>query len=50
VGNTTLVQKEDFGGLLAFLVSPGWSMAKQTQANFEDFNVRIKEAVEKSGI
>jgi len=48
-GNTTLVQKEDFGGPLSFLVRPGWSLAKQTQANFEVFNKDLKAAAEKMG-
>jgi len=44
---TTLVQKEDFSGLLSFLQRPGWKFAIQTQGNFEKLNQDIKAAAEK---
>ncbi|KAF2269166.1 hypothetical protein CC78DRAFT_453870 [Lojkania enalia] len=46
-GGTTLVQKEDFSGLLSFLVGPGWSFAKKTEGNFARLNKDLKAESEK---
>ncbi|KAF2113269.1 hypothetical protein BDV96DRAFT_601448 [Lophiotrema nucula] len=48
-GGTTLVQKEDFSGLLSFLVAPGWSQGKKTAANFSAFNEAVKKEAERLG-
>ncbi|KAH8660547.1 hypothetical protein BX600DRAFT_438760 [Xylariales sp. PMI_506] len=47
-GGTTLVQGENFRGLLAFLMSPTWSFSKNTLAEFETLNVDLKAEVEKT--
>ncbi|RYP26548.1 hypothetical protein DL768_011688 [Monosporascus sp. mg162] len=46
-GGTTLVQKEDFTGLLAFMMRPGWRMEKQSRENFNALNRDLKAAAEK---
>lgn len=45
-GHTTLVQGEEFTGLLAFTQGQSWSMGRSTKANFEAFNRDIKARVE----
>ncbi|KAI9719966.1 MAG: hypothetical protein M1828_006004 [Chrysothrix sp. TS-e1954] len=47
-GHTTLVQQEEFSGMLSFLVGPTWSGGKETTANFEGFNGELKARVEGS--
>ncbi|KAK0703084.1 hypothetical protein B0T26DRAFT_729782 [Lasiosphaeria miniovina] len=46
-GGTTLVHKEDFSGAIAFMFRSGWSAAKSTGGNFEQFNQDLKAAAEK---
>ncbi len=45
-GGTTLVQKEDFSGILAFLVNENMSSGKKTRANFEALNKDLKAKAE----
>ncbi|KAI1385653.1 uncharacterized protein F4822DRAFT_413813 [Hypoxylon trugodes] len=45
-GGTTLIQKEDFTGLLAFLTGPKWSFGKTSIHNFETLNKDLKTAAE----
>lgn len=45
-GGTTLIQGENFRGLLAFLMKEGWSTTTQTKANFTGFNEKIKARAE----
>jgi hypothetical protein len=45
---TTLIQTENFTGLLSFLFGPNASMGKQTQQQFEALNVSLKKRLEKS--
>jgi len=47
-GHTTFVNKEDFSGLLSFLVGEGWSMGKSTKTGFEGFCSDLKARVEGS--
>ncbi|RMJ10072.1 hypothetical protein CDV36_010283 [Fusarium kuroshium] len=46
-GGTTFRQKEDFTGLLAFLMAPGRSFSKKSLDNWESFNADLKKEVEK---
>ncbi|KAI1618933.1 hypothetical protein EDD36DRAFT_45546 [Exophiala viscosa] len=47
-GGTRVVQLENFTGLLAFLMSPGWSMRQSTLDKWDAFFVDLKKEVEKS--
>ena len=43
-----MVQLENFTGLLAFLMGPGWSMRQSTLEKWDAFFVDLKKEVEKS--
>lgn len=45
-GGTTLIQGENFSGLLSFLAGPTYSMGKKTLQMFESFNEDLKKRVE----
>ncbi|KAK8071199.1 hypothetical protein PG997_011402 [Apiospora hydei] len=45
-GGTTLIQREDFGGLLAFVVGPTWSFGQKSFQNFKTLNRDLKIAAE----
>ncbi|KAH7177020.1 hypothetical protein EDB81DRAFT_898625 [Dactylonectria macrodidyma] len=47
-GGTTFTQTENFSGLLAFVMGPGWSARKKTLENWNTFNADLKKEVEKS--
>lgn len=45
-GGTTLVQGEDVGGLLAFLLGPTWIFGRKALENFEALNRDLKLVAE----
>ena len=45
-GGTTAVQTENFTGLLAFLMAPGWSFRRQTLDNWNAFFADLKKEAE----
>lgn len=45
-GGTTFVHKEDFRGILTFLVWESLPLGKSTKANFETFNKEIRARAE----
>ncbi|KAI0008852.1 hypothetical protein F4779DRAFT_585534 [Xylariaceae sp. FL0662B] len=45
-GGTTLIQREDFSGPLAFLAGPTWSIGKTSRQNFETLSRDLKMAAE----
>ncbi|KAK4935079.1 hypothetical protein LTR10_023811 [Elasticomyces elasticus] len=47
-GGTTVVQLENFTGLLAFLMGPGWSMRQSTLDKWDAFFADLKKEVEES--
>jgi hypothetical protein len=47
-GGTTVVQAEDFTGLLAFLMAPGWSFRQKTADNWNAFFADLKKEAEQS--
>ncbi|KAM0429651.1 hypothetical protein ACHAPT_006256 [Fusarium lateritium] len=46
-GGTTFRQKEDFTGLLAFIIAPGRSFRIKSMANWESFNADLKKEAER---
>ncbi|KDN64066.1 putative cytochrome P450 [Colletotrichum sublineola] len=46
-GGTRFIQAEDFSGLLAFLMAPGWSFREKTLAGWNEFNADLKKEVER---
>ena len=46
-GGTTLAQKEDFHGVLAFMFAPGWSPRKSTLEGWNEFFADLKKEAEK---
>ena len=47
-GGTTMIQIENFRGLLAFMFAPGWSGRESTLKNWNEFFADLKKEVEKS--
>ncbi|CCF42650.1 hypothetical protein CH063_12591 [Colletotrichum higginsianum] len=45
-GGTRFVQIENFSGLLAFLMRPGWSFREKTLTGWNQFNEELKKEVE----
>jgi hypothetical protein len=43
-----VVQAEDFTGLLAFLMAPGWSFRQKTADNWNAFFADLKKEAEQS--
>ncbi|VUC26700.1 unnamed protein product [Clonostachys rosea] len=46
-GGTTLIQREEFNGLLAHQIEPSWAFGKQTRDNFQTFNQDVKAEAER---
>ncbi len=46
-GGTTMFQKEEFGGLLAFMFAPGWSPRKSTLEGWDAVFADLKKEAEK---
>ncbi|GJC78447.1 hypothetical protein ColLi_01285 [Colletotrichum liriopes] len=44
---TRFIQVEEFSGLLAFLMGPGWSFREKTLAGWNEFNADLKKEVER---
>ncbi|KAI8186673.1 hypothetical protein KHU50_001292 [Colletotrichum sp. SAR 10_65] len=49
-GGTTMIQTEDFSGLLAFLMKPFWGFEKKTLANWREFDADIKKESERLAV
>ncbi|KAK2730034.1 activator of hsp90 atpase 1 family protein [Colletotrichum kahawae] len=46
-GGTTMIQTEEFSGLLAFLMKPFWGFKKKTLANWREFDADFKKESER---
>ncbi|KAK1585574.1 uncharacterized protein LY79DRAFT_518511 [Colletotrichum navitas] len=46
-GGTRFVQAEEFSGLLAFVMAPGWSFRDKSLAGWNEFNADLKKEVER---
>lgn len=46
-GGTTLLQKEDFTGMLTYFMREGSQLGTQFKTNFEGFNKELKKEVER---
>lgn len=49
-GGTTMAQKEDFHGVLAFMFAPGWSPRKSTLEGWNAFFRDLKKEAEKRSL